>query len=246
MSDANSDDPSQITPLMSMSVDNPEDDKQKLKPSEVVLPKALEDVLALKDQRAAQFEDDIFTVEEEKQPNQASSGVISTEYADADGDSDEDADIQMSEDATNKQKTQGKLNKNKRKKKRRKQSKKLRQGTQSNGEKVSAHDDDKHVENGEERDNDEDVTIEYRNSRIFLALPLIVLFILPGTFPNVLQLRTWRQCTGNSTASLKSSNWKINRNQRKLIRRVRLMSPIRNRKKQTRRPWTRTMMIRKR
>lgn len=138
-----------LTPLMSVKVDNP-DDPKNLKPTEVVLPKALEDVLALKDKRAAQFEGDVddFSTEIEKQQIIIPSGVISTEYADADGESDEENEMPLDMPVTL-GKSGNKLNKNKRKKKRKKQNRAMRKNVQSETEdKLTNHETEKSDKKG--------------------------------------------------------------------------------------------------
>ena len=115
---------------MSVSVDKPDDEDDK-KITEVVLPKVLEDVLALKDQRAAQFDvnvDDLMSTAGAADDDRPTipSGVISTDYADADGDSDDEAETQLN-GIGEKAGKQSKAEKNKKKKRRKKQNRKLRQ-----------------------------------------------------------------------------------------------------------------------
>lgn len=165
----NDGDDSKLTPLMSVKVDNPDDDGKNDKPSEVILPKALEDVLALKDQRAAQFEGDVldFITEDDKQQTHVTSGVISTEYADADGESDEENDLQQPI-SSQMSRAQGKLDKNKRKKKRKKQNRKNRQSIQRDDDKQISVEEEK-VEKDDKENDIADVTVEYVPERITIA-----------------------------------------------------------------------------
>ena len=150
-------DPAKKLPsLMSLKIDNPDDEK-KTDPSEVVLPKALEDVLALKTQRAIELGGDETTVtltERNVTANTSSSGggnVISAEYADVDAFSEDETDLQLTLGGT---KHEGKLDKNKRKKKRKKQNKLLRRQQQNEQELK------KNEENGVEKEEKDDVKEE--------------------------------------------------------------------------------------
>ncbi|KAH8281666.1 hypothetical protein KR054_002047, partial [Drosophila jambulina] len=89
--------------------------------AELVLPKALEDVLALKDQRAAEFIVD--------GDSQGGSGGATQDGEDADvgEDSDDDAENHVNGGGGDKPGKQSKAEKNKKKKKRKKQNKKVRQ-----------------------------------------------------------------------------------------------------------------------
>lgn len=133
--------------LMSMKVNKPDDMIRNKSPSDVVLPKALEDVFAFKDQLADKLgrKDGEIAVDERPSTaaTKASTGVISTDYADADADSD-DEDGAAGEDAA----TNGnvvtdaesgppvagdakiRLDKNKKKKKRKKTNRQKRQQQQ--------------------------------------------------------------------------------------------------------------------
>ncbi|XP_004531291.1 splicing factor 3B subunit 2 isoform X3 [Ceratitis capitata] len=111
---------------------NSDDEEKNKKPTEVVLPKALEDVLALKDQRAAEFhinaED--FTSNDAQNSNvggAGGSGVIGNDYGDAGDDSDDEGEAQMNGGVTGKGGKQSRAEKNKKKKRRKKQNRKLRQ-----------------------------------------------------------------------------------------------------------------------
>ncbi|XP_036225184.2 splicing factor 3B subunit 2 [Bactrocera oleae] len=128
------------------STDNVDDDDKNKKPTEVVLPKALEDVLALKDQRAAEFhvnaED--FTSNEANSGGVGNAGVIGNDYGDAGDDSDDEGENQMNGGITGKDGKQSRAEKNKKKKRRKKQNRKLRQ--QRDHERTNDADNDQSVE----------------------------------------------------------------------------------------------------
>ncbi len=157
----------ELPSLMSMKVDKPDDMKNK-SPSEVILPKALEDVFAFKDQLAGELgrtdgELEIpIDVMEKNQKNQQ--GVISTEYGDVDGDSDED-ELQTVEHVESK--VQNRLDKNKKKKRRKKQNRQKRQEKQRDT-------DDKRTDKVADVDKEtngsvDDVAIEYVPDKITVA-----------------------------------------------------------------------------
>lgn len=118
--------PSKIPPLMSIPFTKPPDDFSRREPKmnpgiknplEVILPKALEDVLAFKDLRELELGDEE-PVQEEFEPelpmhSQNSAAVISSEYAYADVDSEDDEFVEMTAI-----RGQGKNDKNRQKKKR--------------------------------------------------------------------------------------------------------------------------------
>lgn len=155
--------PKMPPPLMSVKVDKPDEIKSK-KPSELILPKALEDVLAFKHQLADQLgrtDGEIPTEPVEKV--QKATGVISTDYADADVDSDDDDDAIQNASASNNV-GNSRLNKNKKKKQRKKENRRKRQeqsqlkeSKQVNGNARETNGD----ENVNGKDVDDDVTIEY-------------------------------------------------------------------------------------
>ncbi|XP_060666647.1 splicing factor 3B subunit 2 [Drosophila nasuta] len=102
--------------------DNGDDvDDDGKKDADLVLPKALEDVLALKDQRVAEFDTDV--------DGRGDGGVSQDggDFADIGEDSDDDADNQVNGVSNNKAGKQSKADKNKKKKRRKKQNKKIRQ-----------------------------------------------------------------------------------------------------------------------
>ncbi|KAH8392927.1 hypothetical protein KR215_010989, partial [Drosophila sulfurigaster] len=102
--------------------DNGDDvDGDGKKDADLVLPKALEDVLALKDQRVAEFDTDV--------DGRGDGGVSQDggDFADIGEDSDDDADNQVNGVSNNKAGKQSKADKNKKKKRRKKQNKKIRQ-----------------------------------------------------------------------------------------------------------------------
>lgn len=177
-----------LPPLMSVKIDKPDEVKSNSssnKPisGELILPKALEDVLAFKDQLADELgrADGEIPYEPIDKNTQKSTGVISTDYADADAESDEDDDQLLSNveslslSAT---KAQNRLDKNKKKKQRKKQNKKNRQQRmqQTDEKQLNGIGDDKTVTNnnekqtnGNEKDIDDDVTIEYVADKITVA-----------------------------------------------------------------------------
>ncbi|XP_067624854.1 splicing factor 3B subunit 2 [Eurosta solidaginis] len=109
--------------------ENEDDDGKNKKPTEVVLPKALEDVLALKDQRAAEFhvnaED--FTSNDINSSSMGGGGVIGNDYGDVGDDSDDEGEMQLNGGVTGKAAKQSRAEKNKKKKRRKKQNRKMRQ-----------------------------------------------------------------------------------------------------------------------
>lgn len=156
---------------MSVKVDKPDEIKAK-KPSELVLPKALEDVLAFKDQLADELgrtDGELPTEPIEKV--QKSTGVISTDYADADADSDDDEDGAQIAPA-NENKGSVRANKNKKKKQRKKENRKKRQEENHLKETTQVNGNAKET-NGEENVNgnevDDDVTIEYVADKMMAA-----------------------------------------------------------------------------
>lgn len=165
--------------LMSVKVDKPEDIKPTKNTAELILPKALEDVFAFKDQLAGEMgrRDGEIDVERTAQKPQTT-GVISTDYADADADSEDDEEATLAGSTPSAQaNAQQRLDKNKKKKLRRKQNRKQRQAKQfeyeekqSNGVEKSTDEDGvgKGTENGEEG-TDDDVTIEYVADKITVA-----------------------------------------------------------------------------
>ncbi|KAH8391525.1 hypothetical protein KR200_003089, partial [Drosophila serrata] len=90
--------------------------------AELVLPKALEDVLALKDQRAAEF-----IIDGDSQGGSGGGATQDGEDADVGEDSDDDAENHVNGGGREKSGKQSKAEKNKKKKKRKKQNKKVRQ-----------------------------------------------------------------------------------------------------------------------
>lgn len=148
------------------------DESKEQREKELIFPKALEDALALKDIRAADYQDgnEIFTVSEDFNKSNIPSGVISTDYADAEGDSDED-DIQ----AGNKEsidEPQNKKEKNKRKKKRKKLNRKARQNAQREFDEKDEESSEKNKENKNidvKEGKSDEVVIEYVPERITVA-----------------------------------------------------------------------------
>ncbi|XP_053957713.1 splicing factor 3B subunit 2 [Anastrepha ludens] len=114
-----------------VSGENSDSEDKNKKPAEVVLPKALEDVLALKDQRAAEFHINAEDFTSNDMNNvgieAVGGGVIGTDYGDAGEDSDDEGDSQMNGSLAAKGVKQSRAEKNKKKKRRKKQNRKLRQ-----------------------------------------------------------------------------------------------------------------------
>ncbi|TMW54867.1 hypothetical protein DOY81_000100 [Sarcophaga bullata] len=128
-----------------------EDNKEK-KPAEVVLPKALEDVLALKDQRAAEF-----NINSEDFGNTDASSQLVNDY-DAGDDSEEEGDIQTNGGIAPKPGKLSKVEKNKKKKRRKKLNKKLKkQQEQFRNE--------DHNKDGEQAEDTEEVPEESKKSK---------------------------------------------------------------------------------
>lgn len=167
-----------LQPLMSMKVDKPNElDAHGVE--DLVLPKALEDVFAFKDQLADELgrTDGEIPIETEKSVQITSTGVISTDYADADADSEED---EPQSDAPSASKQLNRADKNKKKKLRKKQNRALRQAKQAElDEKLHAtaiEETTNHKQNGDEVDHvqngtatDVDVTVEYVGEKITVA-----------------------------------------------------------------------------
>ncbi|XP_075154007.1 splicing factor 3b subunit 2 [Haematobia irritans] len=109
--------------------------------AEVVLPKALEDVLALKDQRAAEFDvntEDFSNDDNNGQSSSVATGVISNDYADAGEDSDDEGENLINGGELTKPGKLSKVEKNKKKKRRKKLNKQLkRQQEQTRAEERS-------------------------------------------------------------------------------------------------------------
>lgn len=100
-----------------------EDNGKKDAEADLVLPKALEDVLALKDQRVAEFDTDV-----DGRGGVGGDGALQDgDFADIGEDSDDDADNQVNGVSNDKPGKQSKADKNKKKKRRKKQNKRIRQ-----------------------------------------------------------------------------------------------------------------------
>lgn len=160
-----------LPPLMSVKVDKPDDVKSNNNQNagEVILPKALEDVFAFKDQLADEMgrADGEIPIETDKTVPKALTGVISTDYADADAESDDDDDVLNNHVA--KAKGQHRVDKNKKKKQRKKQNKKNRQNkVQQNDEKIT-NGEDKSNADGKSNESTDDVAIEYVPEKITVA-----------------------------------------------------------------------------
>ncbi|XP_048486036.1 splicing factor 3B subunit 2 isoform X4 [Plutella xylostella] len=123
--------PSALPSLLTMKIDTPEEFRNKPpRPEGLVLPKALEEALAYKDQRQAALGDDSQQDEDDNQPEAPPAPVISTEYdaEEDEGDSDDDNIPDAPQPPViSKQDTQAnKATKNKRKKKKKKAAKQKR------------------------------------------------------------------------------------------------------------------------
>lgn len=157
-------------PLMSVKVDKPEEVKgNQQSPSEVVLPKALEDVFAFKDQLADELGrgDGEIPIETDKMVSRPLTGVISNDYADADAESDDDDDVSSAVTSA-KIKGQHRLDKNKKKKQRKKQNKKNRQN-KPNDEKITNGEEKPSEKSKSNSESTDDVAIEYVPEKITVA-----------------------------------------------------------------------------
>lgn len=163
--------PPALPSLMSVKVDKPDDLKNKGN-SELILPKALEDVFAFKDQLAGELgrKDGEIPIDSEKISQKTSTGVISTDYADADVDSDDDEPNPSASSTVSK--IQHKLDKNKKKKQRKKQNRKQRQAKTDEAEANQTNGEDRTDGEGHRdtfSENEDDVTIEYVPDKITVA-----------------------------------------------------------------------------
>ncbi|XP_053689978.1 splicing factor 3B subunit 2 isoform X2 [Sabethes cyaneus] len=129
--EGNSNDPSKNPPaLMSLNLDNPEQEAPK-KPSELVLPKALEDVLALKTLRAKELgaEEALAAagavVPVTSMPPPPPAGMMSS-YLDMEGDSDDDNIEGTVPHSSTISKAEGRVDRNRRRKQRKKDNRKAR------------------------------------------------------------------------------------------------------------------------
>lgn len=157
---------------MSVLVEKPEDDNEESDkdPADLILPKALEDVFALKDIRQAQFHG----VEELIRAEINSSG----NFADDDRDSDEENNTNGDNGDMDRKLKQSKAEKNKRKKKRKKQNRRLRQQVAINQPPPPEEEEEetptkekskKEKSKPKETDNLDDIDVEYIPERITIA-----------------------------------------------------------------------------
>lgn len=158
--------------LMSVKVDKPDEMKgNNQNAGEVILPKALEDVFAFKDQLADEMGrvDGEIPLETDRSASRPLTGVISTDYADADAESDDDDEV--SSVPVGKLKGQHRLDKNKKKKQRKKQNKKNRSNhVQQNDEKITNGDEKPSSDGKISKDKTIDaVDIEYVPEKITVA-----------------------------------------------------------------------------
>lgn len=141
---------------MSLKVDRPEENKAKM-----VLPKALEDALAMKTQRTLELGDN-------------STNSNDNNDQDADDDSEEETDMPIPAIVT---KAEGRLDKNRRKKKRKKQNRQQRQAVQreiENKKEDEKPEDSAEPQKGEKATKEaakeeDDVEIEYVGERLSVA-----------------------------------------------------------------------------
>ncbi|OWR54601.1 Splicing factor 3B subunit 2 [Danaus plexippus plexippus] len=151
--------------LLTMKIDTPEEFRNK-PPSAVggvVLPKALEEALAYKDQRQAALGDEADKVTEQtKKPEPPPAPVISTEYdGEEEGDSDEDNIPEAPlPPIISKQENQTKASKTKRKKKKKKAAKQKRK------EAKSADESSKEAQKTSDKENEKEAEIEYVQENI--------------------------------------------------------------------------------
>lgn len=161
-----------LQPLMSVKVDKPEDDDNKQN-EEVVLPKALEDVFAFKDQLADELgrKDGEIPTENERAKG---AGVLGNDYTDVDADSEDEDDTQDDNQNKMTSKSKTRVNKNKKKKQKRKENRKMRQVKQNEFEEkaqngVEPSNDSGHGESKSGTATEDDVSVEYVPEKITVA-----------------------------------------------------------------------------
>lgn len=156
-----------LTPLMSVKVDKPTEMKTNKATGELILPKALEDVLKFKDQLAGEMGrvDGEVDIEKSAPRSTITTGVISTDYADADAESDDDEGVS---DQTS-TKDSRRLNKNKKKKQRKKQNKKNRHNNQQQLEEKQSNQDSASDEKENRNSKEDYVAIEYVPEKVTVA-----------------------------------------------------------------------------
>lgn len=152
----------EIPSLMSLKVGKPADDGNRGPPKKeiLVLPKAIEDVLAFKDQRAQEFETEI-AIQQQQEMNTIEN--VENEFDESDQENVENSVVGTGGNKVN--------NKNRRKKQRKKQNKQKRREAQEktsheNGENDENDDDDKDKDETDENDN---VEVDYVPERITIA-----------------------------------------------------------------------------
>lgn len=157
-----------IPSLMSLKLDKPDDDDNNKKSSDVILPKALEDVLAFKDQRVLELGADETSPVLDKNGHNASAGMISTEYGDADESDDEETTAGLPPPPVI-SKVEGRLEKNRLKKKRKKNNRQKRNAEQRDADLRKSDDFEKPEKEEKIIDSNEDVNIEYVQEKITIA-----------------------------------------------------------------------------
>ncbi|KPI92199.1 Splicing factor 3B subunit 2 [Papilio xuthus] len=156
--------------LLTMKIDTPEEFRSKPNaPGGVVLPKALEEVLAYKDQRqAALGDEENAELEKEDIPEAPPAPVISTEYdvEEEEGDSDDDnvPEAPLPPIISKQESQPNKSNKNKRKKKKKKAARQKRNETKKVDEEQKNEKQD--AKSSSDKENEKAVEIEYVQENI--------------------------------------------------------------------------------
>lgn len=157
-----------LPPLMSVKVDKPDEMKTNKATGELILPKALEDVLKFKDQLAGEMGrvDGEVDIEKSAPRSTNTTGVIiSTDYADADAESDDDEGVPEQTST----KDSRRLNKNKKKKQKKKQNKKNRQNNQQQLDEKQSNQESASDEKENRNNKEDDVAIEYVPEKVTVA-----------------------------------------------------------------------------
>ncbi|CAK1583825.1 unnamed protein product [Parnassius mnemosyne] len=161
--------PAPLPSLLTMKIDTPEEFRNKPAPaSGVVLPKALEEALAYKDQRQAALGDEERKETEHSNPPEAPPApVISSEYdAEEDGDSDDDniPEAPLPPVISKQEGQANKASKNKRKKKKRKAARQKRNESKKVDEQRNEKQSD--PKKSSNKENEKEVEIEYVQENI--------------------------------------------------------------------------------
>ncbi|XP_059053393.1 splicing factor 3B subunit 2-like [Achroia grisella] len=165
--------PSSLPSLLTMKIDTPEEFRNKpAPPGGVVLPKALEEALAYKDQRQAALGDESQPQDEDEdtQPEAPPAPVISREYDAEEDDADSDDDnvpAAPQPPIISKQETQlNKANKNKRKKKKKKAAKLKRKEDAKKKDADSGTTSQDEAKKSSDKENNKEADIEYVQENI--------------------------------------------------------------------------------